>query len=129
MKNLYYETLKEELNKKLVTLEKEFDSDVIFFFGPIYSGLIKFFRDFVEDLKKTADTHNNLTIFLNSIGGEAETAEKLVEIIRFHYDKIYFVIPDAAFSAGTIFCLSGDKIYMDYSSSLGPIDPQIYNGQ
>jgi hypothetical protein len=28
-------------------------------------------------------------------------------------------------SAGTIFCMSGDKIYMDYSSSLGPIDPQV----
>lgn len=28
-------------------------------------------------------------------------------------------------SAGTIFCMSGDKIYMDYASSLGPIDPQV----
>ena len=32
-------------------------------------------------------------------------------------------------SAGTIFCMSGDKIYMDYSSSLGPIDPQVWNGK
>jgi hypothetical protein len=32
-------------------------------------------------------------------------------------------------SAGTIFCMSGDKIYMDYSSHLGPIDPQIYNAR
>tara|TARA_R110002020_G_scaffold75065_7_gene191436 strand:- start:3895 stop:4482 length:588 start_codon:yes stop_codon:yes gene_type:complete len=38
-------------------------------------------------------------------------------------------VPDAAYSAGTIFCLSGDAIYMDYSSSLGPIDPQVYNGK
>ena len=28
-------------------------------------------------------------------------------------------------SAGTIFCMAADKIYMDYSSSLGPIDPQV----
>lgn len=28
-------------------------------------------------------------------------------------------------SAGTIFCMSGNRIYMDYSSSLGPIDPQV----
>lgn len=28
-------------------------------------------------------------------------------------------------SAGTILCMSGDKIYMDYASSLGPINPQI----
>ena len=27
------------------------------------------------------------------------------------------------------FCLSGNKIYMDYSSSLGPIDPQVFNGK
>jgi len=31
-------------------------------------------------------------------------------------------------SAGTIFCMAGDKIYMDYSSSLGPIDPQVLVG-
>lgn len=28
-------------------------------------------------------------------------------------------------SAGTLFAFSGDKIYMDYSSSLGPIDPKF----
>jgi len=32
------------------------------------------------------------------------------------------------YNSGTIFCMSGDKIYMDYSSSLGPIDPQVWNG-
>jgi len=42
---------------------------------------------------------------------------------------VYFVVPDIALSAGTIFCMSGDKIYMDYSSALGPIDPQVYNGK
>ena len=25
--------------------------------------------------------------------------------------------------------MSGDRIYMDYTSSLGPIDPQIHNGK
>ena len=28
-------------------------------------------------------------------------------------------------SAGTILCMAGNKIFMDYSSSLGPIDPQV----
>ena len=36
-----------------------------------------------------------------------------------------FVIPNYAYSAGTIFALSGDSILMDYYSRLGPIDPQI----
>ena len=53
----------------------------------------------------------------------------MVEIIRHHYGEVFFVVPDAAFSAGTILCMAGDRIYMDYSSSLGPIDPQVWNGK
>lgn len=30
-------------------------------------------------------------------------------------------------SAGTILVMSGDSIYMNYASMLGPIDPQIQN--
>lgn len=52
----------------------------------------------------------------------------MVGMIRYHYEEVYFVVPDYALSAGTIFCMSGDKIFMDYSSSLSPIDPQVYNG-
>jgi len=52
----------------------------------------------------------------------------MVEIMRFHYRKVYFVVPDIALSAGTILCMSGDRIFMAYSSSLGPIDPQVHNG-
>jgi hypothetical protein len=53
----------------------------------------------------------------------------MVEILRHHYEEIYFVIPDAALSAGTILSMAGDRIYMDYSSSLGPIDPQVSTGK
>src|SRR4030095_12708123 len=67
--------------------------------------------------------------FLNSPGGSAEAAEKMVEILRKHFAEVYFVVPDFALSAGTILCMSGDRIYMDYSSSLGPIDPQVWNGK
>ena len=68
---------------------------------------------------------NRLVMFLNTPGGSAEAVEKIVEIMRFHYSEVYFVVPDFAMSAGTILCTSGDKIFMDYSSSLGPIDPQV----
>ena len=53
-------------------------------------------------------------------------------MVNLKYGKIktelYFIVPDSAMSAGTIFCMAGDKIFMDYSSSLGPIDPQVFNG-
>ena len=53
--------------------------------------------------------------------------ERYVNILRYHYSEISFIVPDYAYSAGTIFCMSGDNIYMDYSSVLGPIDPQVLN--
>jgi Serine dehydrogenase proteinase len=133
--------VKESLRLALVGLEEHFDADCIFFYGPIYPTVENKFRDFIEHLlkdggrKKTSQGEaitsqaSRLVIFLNTPGGSAEAVEKLVEIIRFHYDEVYFVVPDAAMSAGTIFCMAGDKIFMDYSSSLGPIDPQVHNGK
>lgn len=125
--------IKEALRVALTALETHFEADTIFFFGPIYPSVEKRIRDLVEATKKDSaaqgKVHTRLVIFLNTPGGSAETVEKLVEIIRFNYAETYFVVPDEAMSAGTIFCMAGDKIYMDYGSSLGPIDPQVHNGK
>lgn len=52
----------------------------------------------------------------------------MVNIVRHFYSKVDFIVPDRAMSAGTVFALSADNIYMNYFSYLGPIDPQIYIG-
>lgn len=122
-------TIKDLLNKKLSQLETKFKSDVTFYYGEIHPGLLRAFRDLIEDLKRDKKTKDRLVILLSTTGGSAEIAEKMVDIVRQHYKEVYFIVPDAAMSAGTIFCMSGDKIYMDYSSSLGPIDPQVWNGK
>lgn len=122
-------TIKNLLNEKLAALEKKFEADMVFYLGEIHPFIIRPFRDVIEDLKKDKATRNRLVIFLNTGGGSAEVAEKMVDIIRKNYDEVYFVVPDIAMSAGTIFCMSGNRIYMDYSSSLGPIDPQVWNGK
>lgn len=94
-------------------------------------NIFSWFRETVEKLarrgagKNGAGKKDAIAIFLTTPGGEAEAVEKLVEVVRHHYSLVYFVVPVAAMSAGTIFCMSGDKIFMDYSSSLGPIDPQV----
>lgn len=120
-------TIKDILGERLLALETRFDADVGFFYGVIDVGIVKFFRDFIEKLKD-GSAKGRLVIVLNTPGGTAEAVEKMVEIVRFHYDEVYFVVPDFAMSAGTIFCMSGDRIFMDYSSSLGPIDPQVSKG-
>lgn len=122
-------TVKNALSISLARLEKYFDADVIFFYGEIRIGEEKPYRAFMERLQADHDKHEKLGIFLNTPGGSVETVEKFVNINRHYYDEIYFIVPDMAMSAGTVFCMSGDKIFMDYSSSLGPIDPQVFNGK
>lgn len=119
---------KDWLAERLLSLEQKVDADVVFFFGQINPAYDKQFRNFVELL--AADSkHRRLAVVLNTPGGSAETVEKIVRIVRHHYAEVFFVVPDFAMSAGTILCMSGDKIFMDYSASLGPIDPQVWNGK
>lgn len=127
MKPIFDATIHGILNNRLSSLEAYLKADVVFYSGEIAHYVEKPFRDFIEDLK-VDNPNRTLYIILNTPGGSAETVEKLVKYTRQHYDEVNFIVPDSAYSAGTIFCMSGDKILMDYSSSLGPIDPQIYNG-
>jgi len=125
---VFQEHVRQTLRERLERLEQHFEADGMFFYGPIYPGVEKHFRDFVERMRTEPPDRHRLVIFLNTTGGSAETVEALVDIIRFNYSEVWFVVPDFAMSAGTIFCMSGDRIWMDYSSSLGPIDPQVHNG-
>ncbi len=121
--------VREALKQRVTAIEQHLDGDVIYYYGPIFPAVQKTFRDFIEQLIADGTPRKRLIVFINTPGGSAETVEKLVEIIRFHYPEVYFIVPDEAMSAGTIFCMAGDKIFMDYTSSLGPIDPQVHNGK
>jgi hypothetical protein len=107
-------------------LERQLSSDVAYYHGQIHPFYFQKFRNFIEGVKSASKrTENTLSIILRTPGGSAETADRFVTVVRQHYQTVNFVVPDAAMSAGTIFCMSGDRIFMDYSSSLGPIDPQV----
>ncbi len=120
--------LHDNLNKYLSQLEKYLKSDVIFYSGDFLEGFVKYFRDFIEEVKAD-NKFNKLTIILRSMGGSATACEKMVYIVRHHYAEVQFIVPDYAYSAGTLFCMSGDEIYMDYSACLGPVDPQVELGK
>ena len=126
MKPSVDKTIHELLNKFLSKLEDHFDSDLFSYFGPMVDGQENTILKLLEELAIEKKS-KRLTIFLTSTGGSALAVERFVNVIRSLYDEIYFVVPDYAYSAGTIFCMSGDKIFMDYFSVLGPIDPQVQN--
>lgn len=127
MEQPVYKALKEMMNNSLSSLEQLLESDVMTYFGPIVDGNENEILDIVEDLAKDEQKKNQLAIILTTTGGSAMAVERYVNIIRKHYNKVIFIVPDYAYSAGTIFCMSGDEIWMDYFSVLGPIDPQVKN--
>ena len=110
-------------------LEKHFRSHVLAYSGAIYPGALNRYREAIEGLVAAGDPPGidpqKLVIVLTTPGGIVETVEKMVEITRHHYQDVSFVVPEMAMSAGTVWCMSGDRIWMDYASSLGPIDPQV----
>ncbi|MGR3220048.1 MAG: SDH family Clp fold serine proteinase [Candidatus Anammoxibacter sp.] len=120
-------TIHELLTDRLVKIEEHFNSDVISYTGPIVDGNESFFLQVIEQLGRAKDKKDSLFVILTTNGGSATAVERYVNIIRNHYSEVNFIIPDYAYSAGTILCLSGDNIYMDYFSVLGPIDPQVLN--
>ena len=121
------DSLKQLLNSKLGALEGYLNADVLVYFGDLGPLPPNMFTKLIEELKNDKVKHDKLYVILTTRGGSAETVERYVNILRYHYAEINFIVPDYAYSAGTIFCMSGDSIFMDYSSVLGPIDPQVLN--
>lgn len=115
------------LSEKLLEIETHFDADVFSYYGPIVDGNEKIVLEIIEELANESNKREKLLVLLTTTGGSAIAVERYVNILRKHYCEVSFLIPDYAYSAGTIFCMSGDNIYMDYFSVLGPIDPQVQN--
>lgn len=110
-------------------LAKKFDGDVLILRGPMRQPVDDRVRLEIEGIRETGKRkRSRLVVFVETNGGYIETVERIVSVFRKHYKIVEFVVPNYAYSAGTILVLSGDEIHMDYYSVLGPIDPQ-YDSQ
>ena len=58
------ETVKTTVTARLVDLEKHFKGDVGFHYGPIESGNIRIFRDFIEKTVTNTICNRKLLIFI-----------------------------------------------------------------
>ncbi len=109
-------------------ISNKLDGDCVFIKSGILKPLDKEFRYVIEGIKQGKPKRKNLIVILETNGGYMEIVERLVSVMRKSYKHVSFIIPDYAYSAGTVLALSGDRIYMDDYSILGPIDPQLGNG-
>ena len=122
MPELVNNLVKERLDQLIEKVETVFCADVLSINGPIIFGVEDKLRDLIEN--RTARSEK-LVIVLTTKGGYIEVVHHMVDTVRHHYKYIEFVVPYHAYSAGTVFVMSGDAIHMDYYSRLGPIDPQV----
>jgi membrane-bound ClpP family serine protease len=118
--------VEQQLHHHLTELENALHADALAFYGPIYYQVESYIRDAIE--AQGPQKKGRLVVVLETEGGSIEVTQRIADTLRHHYpNEVDFIIPDHAMSAGTVLALSGDSIYMDYFSVLGPIDPQVQN--
>jgi hypothetical protein len=113
---------RDQLNSYLIKIEEVLEADVLTIYGPIMYGLENRVKTAIELFQSRKP---RIAVVLDTLGGVVEVVERIVSIIRHHYNEVDFLIPDRAMSAGTVFVMAGDRVFMGYFSCLGPIDPQI----
>ncbi len=93
--------------------------------GSPYSGIIQGDIQLFEDLFAHLPPKQNIDLLLQSPGGDADAAEKIVYICRQSASGFRVIIPEYAKSAATLIALASDEVVMGFTSELGPIDTQI----
>lgn len=116
------EIIEESLCRRLGQIGDLLDAEALCYSGPIDLQLAELLKRVVEAMPHK---RRKLVVVLETGGGQIEAAERIATVFRHHYRTVDFVVPWYAMSAGTVLVMSGDNIYMDYASTLGPIDPQV----
>lgn len=82
--------------------------------------------DMLEEVLQVTDLDNGLCLILDSPGGDALAAERIVRICReYSGGEFEVMVPRRAKSAATMLAFGANKIYMTPTSTLGPIGTQV----
>lgn len=84
----------------------------------------------IEDLLRVPSSLDGLDLVLNSGGGFAISAERIINVCKTYVKKnrikeFRVIVPRLAKSAATMTALGADKILLCDNAELGPIDPQL----
>lgn len=118
---------KQAMKDSLANLEAILNADVFVYYGELIDGVEADVKQIIEALCRDGKKHEKICVILTTPGGSLNPVKRIVNILRNFYKEVDYIVPDYAYSAGTVMCCSGDRIFMDYYSVLGPIDPQVRN--
>jgi hypothetical protein len=80
------------------------------------------FNEMIGRVDASADS---VDILLVTPGGSGQQIYQFVNALRARFKAVDFLLPYMCMSAGTLWALSGDEIWMDERAFIGPIDPQV----
>lgn len=87
--------------------------------------VVKSIQDMLDEHITTIPQETSIDIWLESPGGDAHAAYKLILELRHRCTTLRAVIPDYAKSAATLLICGVDEIFMAPAAELGPLDAQI----
>lgn len=82
--------------------------------------------EMLESMIAAEHQGGKLILIVNSPGGQALAAERIVNVCRAYSEgQFEVIVPHMAKSAATMICFGASKIHMSKTAELGPVDPQI----
>jgi Serine dehydrogenase proteinase len=105
--------------------EARFGCRLVVLVDEIFPEIVTIFEELIHD----ADPLKDLHLLLNTLGGDGETAVRLVRSAQARCRELTVIVPNEAKSAGTILLMGAYRIVLGPTSDLGPVDPQFQNPQ
>jgi serine dehydrogenase proteinase len=93
------------------------------FVAQMARDVVPLFFNHLRQLSKGSTDRLDVLIFTG--GGDTLTGFALARLIREFASFVRVLVPGSCYSAGTLFALGADEIYMTRSGTLSPIDPTI----
>lgn len=101
--------------------QSEFSCRLVILIDQIFPYGVTYFEELIYDANPKEDLH----LLLWSMGGDGETAVRIVRSAQARCRELTVIVPDQAKSAATLMTLGAHHILMGPTSDLGPVDPQF----
>lgn len=96
--------------------------DVLLFIDRMKDGIDYNCVSKVETELANIQQGKEIFLVIHTFGGDVYSSVRIIRIIQQKFLNIKAIIPDYAFSSGTIMSLGADEIHMDCDAMLGPLD-------
>ncbi len=106
---------------RLWTAGAALESDVYFVSGPIN----RVAEEHLRRAHASAPHRSRCVLILTTSGGEADSAYRMVRLLRATYERVVVCVFGYCKSAGTLMALGAHEIAMGARGELGPLDVQV----